>query len=172
VTFGVNDVYDYKSGIENKRKNSRWIDGTALEQQHYRSILIAAKISTAIVILLTFPGWRNSLQLFGCTIAFLALVWAYSSPPFRLKERPIVDSISNGVICWLFWACGYTFSGEKLLFSSKPAVWNGWFILLYGSAMHSLAAIVDVEADSRAQYCTIATILSERYAALFSLICL
>lgn len=32
VAFGVNDVYDYMSDLQNRRKISNWTDGTALNQ--------------------------------------------------------------------------------------------------------------------------------------------
>lgn len=172
VTFGVNDVYDFTSDSQNRRKTNQWTDGTALDQHYHRYVLLAAKISTVLVILLTFPAWRCSSQLLSCIIVILAVLWAYSSPPIRLKERPILDSLSNGVICWLFWACGYVFDGEAPFLSSVPASKHGWLILLYGSALHSMAAMVDVDADAYAKYRTIATVYGEKFSALFSFICL
>lgn len=173
VTFGVNDVYDYDSDVQNRRKNNQWMDGTALRPSNHKFVLLSAKVSTAFVILLALPASIRSPQLLGYTVSFLSLVWIYSSPPFRLKDRPILDSLSNGVICWLFWACGYTFSGDMfLVFNTEPASRNGWFVLLYASALHSLGAMVDARADASAKYRTIATVLGERFAASFSMICL
>jgi len=123
-------------------------------------------------MLITFPSWRNSLKLFGCIVAVLALLWAYSSPPFRFKERPVLDSLSNGVICWLFWACGYIFDDKTTPGPSLLASKHGWLVFLYGSALHSMAAMVDVDADAFAEYRTIATVYGEKSSALFSLICL
>jgi 4-hydroxybenzoate polyprenyltransferase len=136
-------------------------------------VLLSARVSTAFVVLLVLPASIQSPQLLGCTVSFLFLVWIYLSPPFRLKERPILDSLCNGLICWLFWACGYTFSGDTtLVFNTKPASRNGWFILLYASALHSLAAMVDARSDASAKYQTVATVLGERFAAFFSMMCL
>ncbi|EOA82631.1 uncharacterized protein SETTUDRAFT_95887 [Exserohilum turcica Et28A] len=172
IAFGVNDVYDYTSDSQNRRKTSQWTDGTALDQHHHRYVLLAAKISTALVLLITFPSWRKSSELFSCIVAVLALLWSYSSPPFRLKERPVLDSLSNGAICWLFWACGYIFDGNATFVSSVTASKSGWLILLYGSALHSMAAMVDVDADAFAEYRTIATVYGEKFSAMFSLTCL
>ena len=172
VAFGVNDVYDYTSDSQNRRKISHWTDGTALDQHHHKYVLLAAKASTALVMLITFPSWRNSSELFGCIVAVLTLLWAYSSPPLRFKERPVLDSLSNGVICWLFWACGYIFDRKATYVSSLLASKHGWLVLLYGSALHSMAAMVDVDADTFAEYRTIATVYGEKFSALFSLICL
>lgn len=135
-------------------------------------VLLVAKASTVLVILMTFPSWKKSSVLFGCVFAVLALLWAYSSPPFRFKERPVLDSLSNGVICWLLWACGYIFDEEATEISSLLASKHGWLVLLYGSALHSMAAMVDVDADTFAEYRTIATVYGEKFSALFSLVCL
>jgi 4-hydroxybenzoate polyprenyltransferase len=173
VTFGVNDVYDYNSDVQNKRKNNRWADGTVLDPAHHSFVLSAARISTASVVLLGLPAFIRSPQLLGYTIAFVCLIWTYSSPPFRLKERPILDSLSNGAICWFFWACGYTFNGDAtLFFDTKPTVRNGWLVLLYAMALHSLAAMLDARTDASAKYQTTATVLGERFAAVFSMVCL
>jgi 4-hydroxybenzoate polyprenyltransferase len=169
----VNDVYDYDSDARNQRKNNKWTDGTALDPMHHLYVLRAARISTLLVVLLALPASVTSPQLLIHTLSLLCLIWTYSLPPFRLKERPILDSLSNGIICWLFWACGYTFSGDTSLVSkTKPASKHGWLVLLYASALHSMAAMVDTQVDSSAKYRTIATVYGERFAAMFSTICL
>jgi len=173
VTFGVNDVYDYDSDCQNRRKNNRWADGTVLYPVNHNFVLRAARVSTVVVVLLALPAWARSPQLFGCTVAFLSLVWIYSLPPLRLKERPVLDSLSNGLMCWLFWACGYAFNGDtSLIFDTKLAARNGRLVFLLASALHSLAARLDARADASAKYRTIATVLGEIFAGLFSLICL
>ncbi|KAH7060966.1 prenyltransferase [Paraphoma chrysanthemicola] len=171
-TFGVNDVYDYHSDMNNKRKDNLWTDGTPLSLVHHRYILQAAKSSSCFVILLVLPASTRSAESLICTILLLCLVWLYSLPPFRLKERPIWDSLSNGVICWLFWACGYTF-GRQLSLSvhSEMPRQHGWLVFWYASALHSMAAMVDEDADSAAKHHTIATVYGERFAAIFSTFC-
>jgi 4-hydroxybenzoate polyprenyltransferase len=125
------------------------------------------------VIVLAIPASVKSPQLLVCTLSFLCLIWAYSAPPLRLKERPILDSLSNGVICWLFWACGYVSDGHASLHSdAEPTSKQGRLVFLYASALHSMAAMVDSYADSSAKYRTIATVYGERFAAMFSMICL
>ena len=172
VTFGVNDVYDHDSDAQNIRKKSHWADGTVLKHGNHRFILLSARISTILVILLALPASLQSLEVLGCTLSFLSMTWIYSSPPLRLKERPIWDSVSNGIICWIFWICGYTFSDERVISIEVLASKNGWFVLLYASALHSLAALLDAPADSSAQYRTIATVLGERFTAAFSMVSL
>ena len=86
------------------------------------------------------------------------------------ENRPVLDSISNGSMCWLFWASGYVFDGKKaLLWNTDPSATNGRLVFLFASALHSLAAVADVQADASAGDRTIATGLGERIALLFSL---
>ena len=173
VTFGVNDINDYDSDLRNRRKNNRWADGTVLDRANHRFVLLAARVSTAVVGMLVLPASTRSPQLFGYTVTFLCLVWIYSSPPFRLKNRPILDSISNGLICWLFWACGYTFKGDTAsMYHGLWAARCGWYVFLLGSALHSHAAILDAHVDASVECRTIATGLGSRCAALFSMTCL
>jgi 4-hydroxybenzoate polyprenyltransferase len=167
VTFGVNDVYDYHSDKQNLRKRNQWIDGEVLNPMDHEFILQASRISTVLVLLLAIPAAQMSPLVLACIATLLFLAWNYSSPPLRLKERPIVDSLSNGAILGLAWACGYTCNGRPLLSqSSGKAVIGVWFVACYGSACHALAAIADVKPDAFAKHRTTATVLGERVAAL------
>lgn len=143
-----------------------------LNQRHKQFILIAARFSTLSVILLTVPASLRAPNVLGHTAAFLCLIWVYSSPPLRLKERPVWDSVSNGAICWLFWICGYTFGDEKIINVDALSSKKGRFVLLYASALHSLAALLDAPADSSVNYRTIATVWGEKFSAAFSIVCL
>lgn len=173
VTFGVNDVYDIDSDTGNLRKTNSWTHGTALSVCDIRFVLLAAKLLTGLVILLALPASASSPWVLGYTAAFLCLAWTYSTPPLRLKERPIIDSLSNGLMCWLFWASGYIFSGERTLtLYNDPSATNGRLVFLYASALHSLAAVEDAKADASANQRTIVTTFGERFALLFSLVCL
>ena len=123
--------------------------------------------------MLALPAVTNSPRVLGCTVAFLGLAWSYSMPPLRLKNRPILDSISNGLMCWLFWASGYVFEGKRaLLWSTDPSATNGRLVFFFASGLHSLAAVADVQADASAGDRTIGTGLGERIALLFSFVCL
>lgn len=173
VVFGVNDVYDYDSDTQNPRKNKLWADGTVLNQDDSRFVILAARVSTVLVLLLALPASIQSPQVLGCTLLIVIISWIYSSPPLRLKERPVLDSLSNGVGCWSLWACGYTASGHRFLV--YPAGGNfsyGGFILFCGAAVHSLGAIIDAKADAFAKQRTIATVFGERLSALFATVCL
>lgn len=106
------------------------------------------------------------------TTLLLALSWCYSSPPVRLKERPILDSLSNGVIVWLCWAIGYVAAGKPLFgIAASESTRKAWPITLCASGVHALAAAVDLEADNAAGMRTIATLLGKRVTVLFCALC-
>lgn len=173
VTFGVNDIYDHESDLRNCRKNSQWADGTVLEPVRHDLVLRAARVSTLLVVLSAFPATTCSLEALAYTLAFLALLWMYSAPPVRFKERPVLDSLLNGLVCWLFWAYGYTFSGYRsLIFDTQQSAGNGRLVFLFASALHSLAAMLDRRADALAGYRTIGTVHGGKYTAFFPLACL
>lgn len=173
VMFGVNDIYDYNSDMQNPRKNRLWADGTVLHQFDHQFVLLAARVSTILVLLLVLPASIQSPQLLGCAVLSLILCWIYSSPPLRLKERPILDSLSSGVGFLLVWACGYTASGNRhLSYTASGNFSSGGWVFFSASALHSISALVDVRADASAKQQTIATVFGERFSAIFSAVCL
>lgn len=109
--------------------------------------------------------------------ALLALLvvlfgWQYSAPPLRLKERPFLDSCSNGAIVWLVWALGYTSQGLSLCGSSNGlGARKGLLLAFCATGIHALGAAADIEADALAGQQTIATFAGVRGAAAFYAIC-
>jgi 4-hydroxybenzoate polyprenyltransferase len=168
VTFGVNDIYDYSSDKRNSRKRSPRIYGTLLCENDHTTVLQGAKIATFITLLLATPASIQYPPLLAYTLSFLLLLWAYSSPPFRIKERVILDSLSNGLICWLFWASGYTQGGDGTGDIDK-SFHSGWAVFFYASACHSLAAVADTDPDKLAKYRTTAVVYGEKFAAFLSI---
>lgn len=163
--FAVNDAYDYESDIQNPRKTRPWADGTSLDRADCQYALSAAKVSTALVLSAALPISLQSPQILGYIILGLIISWTYSSPPIRFKERPIADSLSTGLLCWLAWACGFSTSDQATWASNY-----GWYVFFIGTGVHSLGAMVDAKPDAAAKHRTIATVYGERFAAFFGLI--
>lgn len=169
----MNDVYDTGADSTNPRKQNQWTHGTALPRATCGSLLGVAKVCTLLVLAFSFPAGVQSPSVLWCTAGFLSLGWIYSAPPLRLKERPIVDSIANGLLCWLLWASGYTFSGESHLFvQAAKSASNGRLVFLFAAGMHGLAAVEDAGADALAGLRTIATVHGTSLAIWFSTVCL
>jgi 4-hydroxybenzoate polyprenyltransferase len=129
-------------------------------------MLIAGYISTIVILLSSLATQCRDNVL--AVVLLLIISWQYSAPPLRLKEIPIVDSLSNGCITFLIWFFGFSFSGSTLSQVPLKAIVNNLCV----AGGHALAAVVDFEADSAAGIRTIATTMGKRQAAMFAGLCL
>jgi len=165
VVFGVNDVYDYESDRRNPRKIANSLEGGVLDPAHHSDVLNAAYFSTIFIISSALVNHRRDNTL--AAVLLVLLGWQYSSPPLRLKEVPVLDSLSNGGIVFLAWFCGFSFSGLSI--SEVPS--SGIMLSLCTVGIHALGAVVDSEVDFAAGQTTIATALGKRAAAIFAASC-
>jgi 4-hydroxybenzoate polyprenyltransferase len=166
VFFGVNDVYDYETDRRNPRKLADGLEGSVLDPVNHKDVLTAACISTIIILLSAL--FTQCLDNILATILLVIIAWQYSAPPLRLKEIPVVDSLSNGSITFLIWFFGSSFSGTSMFHVPLKAIVNNLCV----AGGHALAAVTDFEADSAAGLRTIATALGKRRAAIFADLCL
>ncbi|KAL6303561.1 UbiA prenyltransferase family [Sparassis latifolia] len=165
IVFGVNDVYDYESDLRNPRKKAEGMEGGILNPVFHKDVLTAAYWSSAIVMTAAMVCGEPQNVLANAVLVTLG--WQYSSPPFRLKEIPVVDSISNGLIVFLAWFIGFSFSGRSI--AEAPA--KGYMMSLCTAGVHALGAVMDTEADRAAGQKTIAVVLGKRCAAIFAAMC-
>ncbi|KAH9856287.1 hypothetical protein C2E23DRAFT_722528 [Lenzites betulinus] len=165
VVFGVNDVYDYATDLRNPRKLADGLEGTVLPPAQHTPVLIAAALATLLILFFARPlrPPQNALV----TAALLALAWGYSAPPLRFKERPGLDSLSNGAIVVLAYLAGYTACGGAL--RRPPA--KGLALGLCAAGVHALGAAVDAEVDAAAGQRTIATAYGVRGAVGLGVVC-
>ena len=165
VVFGVNDVYDYESDRRNPRKLANSVEGGILDPAHHSDVLNAAYLSSIFIVssALVYPRRDNVLAV----ILLVLLGWQYSSPPLRLKEVPVLDSLSNGGIVFLAWYCGFSFSGLSI--SDVPS--SSIMLSLCTVGIHALGAVADSEADFAAGQTTIATAFGKRAGAIFAASC-
>lgn len=105
-----------------------------------RSGLYVACIWTSLSLLL---GWFISPWAFVATLIGLALAWAYSAPPLRLKQ--------NG--WWGNAACGLSYEGlawftgsAVMLGDTFPSSHSIWLALLYSIGAHGIMTLNDFKA--------------------------
>ena len=163
MVFGVNDVYDYASDMRNPRKVADALEGTVLAPALHDIVMLSAWVATAFILAASIMIARPSNTI--VVVALLTLSWQYSAPPFRFKERPVLDSFSNGAIVDLAYLTGYTAGGGRL--DCEMLRLRGHVLALCTTAAHALGAAVDVEADAAAGQRTIATALGPRLAIAF-----
>lgn len=161
IVFGINDIYDYRADAINKRKQSA-IHGLVLEERHHRFVSSAA-LASAIALAIFSAFTRNPGNMVATAIA-ISLGWAYSEPPIRLKEKPVLDSLSNGALVFSVILLGYSYGGPV---TAVPA--TVYFASFAVSAIHALGTIMDYSADKKAGVTTIATFCGKRLTAALAL---
>ena len=159
LIYVINDVYDYESDMRNPRKGG--VEGAILPKALHPFMLratVAINIPFVAFLLLTGGFSRNVLFVL-CVLDALA----YSMPPARLKERPVLDSISSSfhfvspllfALVWLGWSSSYA------LYAVAFFAW--------GMASHAFGAVQDILPDRAAGLRSIATHLGAKGTVRFS----
>lgn len=149
--YGINDLADNDTDQFNEKK------GTYEEKisTSDRKILIISILLTNIPFLFLYFKLNTLSQVM--LIVFFILNILYSLPPIRLKTRPFIDSISNGVICAAIGLFGYVILGGESISIAGLLAGGLWSMI-----MHAYSAIPDIKADIQAGVSTVATILKEK----------
>jgi 4-hydroxybenzoate polyprenyltransferase len=139
--FAANDYYDVPYDAQDTTKSQR----NAFTQQP--SIAPLFQVVTVIVLIGAFIGfaqfgWHGTL-LFTFSVSIL---WAYSAPPVRLKNRPIADLVTHTLFVET-----YPYILCLLLIETQPLVLDG--VMLTFFSLSSFGAqleqqIRDVDSDA------------------------
>jgi len=158
--FGLNDLADKDSDLDNPRKGN-WIHGASAPVQHpalsrWSPWLGGAAVALFVPLLPPTAG--------AVLAGILAVSWAYSARPFRLKEIPIIDglvtaSIMIGLLCTGFLSGGSTSPIPIEAFAVAPTL----------AGLHIFASVVDVESDRKAGHRTLAVRTGPRIASAVAL---
>lgn len=151
--YGVNDVFDREIDRRNPKKADREV-----RYRGERTTIVAVVVALGLGIALLPVVPRSAAPWIA---GFLLLGAAYSVPPIRLKVRPPLDSVSNGLYVLPGGAAYAAIAG-----SHPPifAVIGGW---LWAMAMHTFSAVPDVDPDRESGIRTTATVLGERGTLLY-----
>ena len=160
IIFGLNDVYDYKTDSFSPRKKSL-IEGYVLPKNKHAFIKKAVLLS-AVALILFSVATLNTTNI-AATVFVVFLAYAYSAPPLRLKEVPILDSLSNGVIIMMLLLIGFSYGGVLAEFPLKMV-----YASMGAAAVHAIGALWDYSSDKSAGVRTIATFFGKRFSALFA----
>lgn len=159
---GLNDIYDFDSDRRSDRRRKVW--GTVVRPEDRALVWWSCLAMAPLVIAGSLCTLRH-LNV-AATIGLLLAAWAYSVPPLRLKERPPLDSLSNGLGYFLLpFAMGYGLNENPLTMPLKY-----YLLALAVSGIHALATAADFEADRAAGHRTFAVAFGQRAAAAFALI--
>jgi hypothetical protein len=139
VGCGLNDIYDFESDRLSARRARIW--GVVVDEKTRPLVWRTAIAMTPVILsgsLFTANVWN-----IAATAGLLATAWAYSVPPVRFKERPPLDSLTNGVGYFLLpFVMGYSL-GENP--ANMP--FRYYLLALCVAGIHALAAAADYDVD-------------------------
>lgn len=158
LLYGTNDIYDYKSDTLNPRKTSIKLD----PKYHF-----IVKKSSSFVALVLVIGSLITLNLSNilATVSLLFFSYYYSAPPLRLKERPPLDSFSNGVLFFIVFSMGWSFG--KGVFDIPAKI---YFVSGCVMGIHSFSTVMDYTIDKGVGDRTFAVVFGKRTASAFALV--
>jgi 4-hydroxybenzoate polyprenyltransferase len=160
IGCGLNDIYDYESDRRSPRRRAVW--GTVVRNED-RPVVYRASLAMMPLIVLGACLTRNWDNIVA-TIALLLVAWLYSVPPLRLKERPPLDSLSNGMGYFLLpFTMGYSLNADPRAMALKY-----YLLALCVCGVHALATAADFDADRAAGHRTMAVKFGRRRAAAFA----
>lgn len=158
--YGTNDIYDYETDRLNPRK--KLIEGVKLNPTH-RPIIKRASMIVACLLIATSVLTLNTANIFGM-LSLLFVSYYYSAPSIRLKERPPLDSLSNGAGFLSVFLIGYSFGGTILEIPLKA-----YLIAACVTGLHAFSTIMDYSTDKKVGQKTFSIAFGKRTAALFAL---
>jgi 4-hydroxybenzoate polyprenyltransferase len=157
IGCGLNDVYDYESDRRSPRRRAIW--GAVIRPED-RTFVWEACIATMPVVLFGGCITRN-MDNFVTTVSLVLVAWLYSVPPARLKERPPLDSLVNGLgYFFLPFSMGYSLGADIRTIPIRY-----YFLTACVAGIHALATAADYDADRAAGHRTIAVAAGKRVAA-------
>ena len=156
ILYGINDIYDVDSDRLNPRKETS-------EFKEDNKFLLERVSVIVSVLLIASSVFTLSLPNVVVMVLFLAVSYFYSAPPIRLKEIPLLDSISNGVLFFLAFALGYSYGREIWDIPLKI-----YFVAICVMGIHSFGTVMDYSVDKAAGHRTLAVAFGKRAASIFS----
>jgi 4-hydroxybenzoate polyprenyltransferase len=157
IGCGLNDIYDYESDRRCGRRRAIW---GAVVGESDRPLIWRACLAMMPLVMLgacLTANWHNIVA----TTSLLLMAWMYSVPPIRLKERPPLDSLANGIGYFLLpLMMGYSLGNDP---GEMPLRY--YLLALCVSGIHALATAADYDADRAAGHRTLAVVYGRRAAA-------
>ena len=160
IGCGLNDIYDFESDRRSPRRRAVW---GAVVREEDRPLVFRAALGMVPLILIgasLIQNWSNVVA----TALLVLVAWMYSVPPIRLKERPPLDSLANGLGYFLMpFVMGYSLNADP-----RDMPRRYYLLALCVCGIHSLATAADYEADRAAGHRTMSVAFGRRAAIAFA----
>lgn len=157
IGCGLNDIYDVESDRRSGRRRAIW--AADVHDEDCRLIWRACLWMVPLIL----AGAVATLNVYNVVAActHVAVAWTYSVPPVRLKERPPLDSLVNGLGYFLLpFVMGYSLGADPTEMPLKYCL-----LALAVCGIHALATVADYDADRAAGHRTLAVAFGRRTAA-------
>jgi 4-hydroxybenzoate polyprenyltransferase len=159
--YFLNDYYDMEYDAKSMRKGGFW--GHRLEKKdigwgwNLVFIFLFLAIATALFAF-TFNILHAILIIVGILLPYL-----YSAPPIRLKNVPVIDSLTSAGYIFFPFAAAASLGGSWIFLD-----WRILLAMLIPSAAHAIATIMDHDDDKKVGQKTFSTVIGMRAPAMFS----
>jgi len=161
--YGINDIYDLKSDKINPRKSSE-LHGAKITKADIQFIKRLSLF--LIIIIFSISLLTKNIENIILTSLLIITAYIYSVPPIRLKEKPPLDSIINGIgYVYLPAAIGFSYGNSIIDIPVKA-----YFLISCVIAIHAFSTLADYKADSNAKQKTFAIRFGKMQTILFSLL--
>lgn len=161
LMYGINDVFDYESDINNPRKGG--IEGAVTPKSFHPTILWSSMLlSVPFIAYLLFTGSLVSNLTLTVVLFFVV---AYSAKGLRFKEIAVLDSMTSSM----------HFVGPLLYaYSLLGTTTDGWLaaaaFFAWGIASQAFGAVQDIVPDREGGIRSIATIFGARTTVTFAVL--
>jgi 4-hydroxybenzoate polyprenyltransferase len=160
IGCGLNDIFDYDSDRRSERRRKIW--GAVVAEADRRFVWLSC-LAMVPLVLAGAVATRSGFNI-AATCGLILVAWAYSVPPVRLKERPPLDSLANGLGFFLLpFVMGYSLGADP---TEMPLKY--YLLALSVCGIHALATAADFDADLAAGHRTLAVAFGRRAAAVIA----
>ena len=159
LVYSINDLVDEEVDSVNSKKDEKEI-----RVDNSNRILVKKAFYISLFLSLLIMGFLRDEVSVILFIIFLFFGIFYSVPPFRFKTKVFLDFFSNAF---------YIIPGIIGFYEASAGLPNIAYIIsgvLWAFAMHLFSAVVDIEADRKANITTSATYLGKNKSLLLCLL--
>lgn len=157
--YAVNDFFDIGPDQRNPRKSGVWGEPLKQSEMEWARNLC---ISIAALLLITSIISFNPLHVLFTALGLIVPL-AYSAPPLRLKNIPVLDSISNISYGFVPFAMAASLGN---CFAYLDARFLSFLLVL--PAVHAITTVMDYEKDKKEGQSTFAVSFGMRAPSIFA----
>ncbi len=159
AVYFLNDYFDMPYDKKNPRKGGVWGYQLTKEDARWGWKLLAVFAALAILTAIVSMNPAHAVLI----AVGMVLPLAYSAPPIRLKNIPILDSLSNAGYAFIPFAAAASLGGSLVFLDYRVLT-----AVLMVAALHAIATIMDYRKDRECGQKTFAVAFGPRAAALFA----